>query len=158
MYAGAMTQARSVLRLTEAVTPSSLFSLACTRAAQAAQVIPPMTSSTSAVPGTAPASGLAAAISITSRPARARRTPAPAGAGARPRATMRPVETRSISVTGMSCDHCARAVQAEVGKLPGIADVDVDVTAGRVRITAEPLPDDAALREAIEEAGYEFAG
>jgi copper chaperone len=71
---------------------------------------------------------------------------------------MRPVETRSISVTGMSCDHCARAVQAEVGKLPGIADVDVDVAAGRVRITAEPLPDDAALREAIEEAGYEFAG
>ena len=157
MCAGAMTQARSVLRLTEAVTPSSLFSLACTRAAQAAQVIPPMTSSTSAVPGTAPASGLAAAISITSRPAGPavlQRRPG----RARPRATMRPVETRSISVTGMSCDHCARAVQAEVGKLPGIADVDVDVTAGRVRITAEPLPDDAALREAIEEAGYEFAG
>jgi hypothetical protein len=43
---GADTQARSVLKLTDAVTPSSLFSLACTRAAQAAQVIPPMTSST----------------------------------------------------------------------------------------------------------------
>jgi copper chaperone len=71
---------------------------------------------------------------------------------------MRPVETRSISVTGMSCDHCARAVRAEVGKLPGVAGVDVDVAAGRVLITAEPLPDDAALREAIEEAGYEFAG
>ena len=71
---------------------------------------------------------------------------------------MRPVETRSISVTGMSCDHCARAVRAEVGKLAGVADVDVDVAAGQVRITAEPLPGDAALREAIEEAGYEFAG
>ncbi len=71
---------------------------------------------------------------------------------------MRPVETRLISVTGMSCDHCARTVRAEVGKLAGVADVDVDVAAGRVRITAEPLPDDAALREAIEEAGYEFAG
>jgi copper chaperone len=71
---------------------------------------------------------------------------------------MRPVETRSISVTGMSCDHCARAVRAEVGKLAGVADVDVDVAAGQVRITAEPLPDDTALREAIEEAGYEFAG
>ena len=70
---------------------------------------------------------------------------------------MRPVEIRSISVTGMSW-IIARAVQAEVGKLPGIADVDVDVTAGRVRITAEPLPDIVALREAIEEAGYEFAG
>ena len=71
---------------------------------------------------------------------------------------MRPVEARSVSVAGLSCDHCARAVQAEVGKLPGVAGVDVDVAAGLVRITAEPLPDDAALREAIEEAGYEFAG
>lgn len=71
---------------------------------------------------------------------------------------MSAVETRSIVVTGMSCEHCARAVRAEVGKLPGVAEVDVDVTAGRVLVTAQPLPDDAALRAAISEAGYEFAG
>ena len=40
-------RARSVARLTAAVTPSSLFSLSWTRAAQAAQVMPPMASSTS---------------------------------------------------------------------------------------------------------------
>jgi copper chaperone len=68
------------------------------------------------------------------------------------------VETRSFTVTGMSCEHCARAVRAEVGKLPGITDIDVDVTAGAVRISGEPLPDDAAVRAAIQEAGYEFAG
>ncbi len=68
------------------------------------------------------------------------------------------VESRSIVVTGMSCEHCANAVRAEVGQLPGVNEVDVDVAAGRVRITAEQLPGDAALREAIEEAGYEFAG
>ena len=44
-------------------------------------------------------------------------------------------------VNGMSCDHCAHAVRAEI---------DVDVAAGRVRITG--------LRDAVEEAGYEFAG
>jgi len=32
------------------------------------------------------------------------------------------------------------------------------VTAGKVQITGEQVPGDAALREAIEEAGYEFAG
>jgi hypothetical protein len=53
MAGGADTQARSVLKLTDAVTPSSLFSLACTRAAQAAQVMPPMTSSTRVVSGAA---------------------------------------------------------------------------------------------------------
>jgi copper chaperone CopZ len=71
---------------------------------------------------------------------------------------MSAVETRSIMVTGMSCDHCARAIRSELSRLPGVTEVDVDVTAGRVRITAEPLPDHAALRGAIEEAGYELAG
>jgi copper chaperone len=68
------------------------------------------------------------------------------------------VETRSVAVTGMSCEHCATAVRAEVGKLPGVSEVDVDVAAGTVRISGEPLPDEAALREAVEEAGYELAG
>jgi copper chaperone CopZ len=68
------------------------------------------------------------------------------------------VATRSIVVTGMSCEHCANAVRAEVGRLPGVTGVGVDVAAGTVRITGEPVPADSALREAIEEAGYEFAG
>jgi len=68
------------------------------------------------------------------------------------------VETRSFGVTGMSCEHCARAVRAEIGKLPGVTDIDVDVAAGEVRITGEPLPDDASVRDAVQEAGYEFAG
>ncbi len=58
----------------------------------------------------------------------------------------------------MTCGHCASAVRAEISKLPGITDVDVDVAAGTVRITGDLLPGDAPLREAIEEAGYEFAG
>jgi copper chaperone len=68
------------------------------------------------------------------------------------------VETRSVVVTGMSCEHCATAVRAEVGKLAGVSEVDVDVAAGTVRISGEPLPAEAALRAAVEEAGYELAG
>jgi copper chaperone len=68
------------------------------------------------------------------------------------------VETRSLLVTGMSCEHCATAVRAEIGKLDGVTGVDVDVAAGTVRITGSPLPGDAALRAAVEEAGYELAG
>jgi copper chaperone len=54
--------------------------------------------------------------------------------------------------------HCASAVRAEISKLAGITYVDVDADAGTVRISGEPLPGDASLREAVEEAGYEFAG
>jgi copper chaperone len=58
----------------------------------------------------------------------------------------------------MTCDHCGSAVRAEISKLPGITGVEVDVAAGTVRITGDPLPGDTPLCEAIEEAGYEFAG
>jgi copper chaperone len=68
------------------------------------------------------------------------------------------VETRSVLVTGMSCEHCATAVRAEVGKLSGVSEIDVDVAAGTVRISGEPLPAEAAIRHAVEEAGYELAG
>ena len=71
---------------------------------------------------------------------------------------MMSVSTRSIAVTGMSCDHCARAIRAEISKLPGVTGIDVDVAANTVRISGDPLPSDASLREAVEEAGYGFSG
>jgi copper chaperone len=58
----------------------------------------------------------------------------------------------------MSCEHCAKAVTAEISKLPGVTDVDVDVAGGKVKITAAVVPDDADLRAAIDEAGYELVG
>ena len=33
----------------------------------------------------------------------------------------------TYSVTGMTCDHCVRAVDAEVGKIAGVASVSVDL-------------------------------
>lgn len=62
-----------------------------------------------------------------------------------------------VKVTGMSCEHCANAVRTEIGGLPGVTDVEVDVSSGEVRITAQPMPDDASLRAAVDAAGYEMA-
>jgi len=77
---------------------------------------------------------------------------------ASPGITMMRVSTRSIAVTGMSCDHCASAIRAEISRLPGVTGIDVDVATGTVRVSGDPLPGDVSLREAVEEAGYEFAG
>jgi copper chaperone CopZ len=68
------------------------------------------------------------------------------------------VETRYIVVDGMTCDHCANAVQGELLKLAGVTGIDVDVSAGRVKITATQLPGDAEMRAAVEEAGYTLTG
>jgi copper chaperone len=60
-------------------------------------------------------------------------------------------------VDGMSCQHCVNAITAEVGTVPGVAQVVVDLEAGTVAIDGEGL-DDAAIRAAIDEAGYETVG
>jgi copper chaperone len=61
----------------------------------------------------------------------------------------------TYTVTGMSCDHCVRAVTGEVASLPGVTSVDVDLASGRVTVTSDQPLDDEAVQAAVEEAGYE---
>ncbi len=63
--------------------------------------------------------------------------------------------TTTITVDGMTCGHCVNAVQTEVGKLDGVTDVSVDLASGHVTVVADTTPDSSALREAVEEAGFE---
>lgn len=65
-------------------------------------------------------------------------------------------ETMTYTVPGMTCDHCTNAVSSELGTVPGVADVAVDLHTKLVTVTGDGL-DDQALRAAIEEAGYEAA-
>jgi copper chaperone len=64
--------------------------------------------------------------------------------------------SRTYTVPGMSCEHCRAAVTAEVAAVAGVTAVDVDLDAKRVSVRGEPL-DDAAIRAAIDEAGYDVA-
>ncbi|HEX3613754.1 MAG TPA: cation transporter [Sporichthyaceae bacterium] len=59
------------------------------------------------------------------------------------------------SVTGMSCQHCVDAITSEVGQVTGVSGVAVDLAASTV--TVEGAVDDAAVRAAIDEAGYAVA-
>ncbi|MGA2455727.1 MAG: heavy-metal-associated domain-containing protein [Solirubrobacteraceae bacterium] len=65
-------------------------------------------------------------------------------------------EQRTFNVTGMTCEHCVAAVGAEVGALPGVSDVDVDLASGAVVVRGSDL-DGEAIRLAVEEAGYSLA-
>jgi copper chaperone CopZ len=65
-------------------------------------------------------------------------------------------ETRSYSVPDVHCDHCRAAIEGEVAPLAGVAEVAVDLSAKTVTVTGEAL-DDAAIRAAIDEAGYDVA-
>ncbi|MER6093971.1 heavy-metal-associated domain-containing protein [Streptomyces bluensis] len=61
---------------------------------------------------------------------------------------------KTYTVTGMSCGHCAASITEEVVEVPGVTKVDVDVPSGLVTVRGESA-DDATVRAAIVEAGYE---
>jgi len=67
------------------------------------------------------------------------------------------MSTRTYSVEGMSCEHCVSAITGEVGKVAGIDDVAVDLDAKTVTVTGQTV-DDAAVRAAVDEAGYTLVG
>jgi copper chaperone len=62
----------------------------------------------------------------------------------------------TYTVSGMSCGHCKAAVEAEVGRVPGVESVNADLDSKLVVVRGAGL-DDEALRAAIDEAGYEAA-
>lgn len=62
--------------------------------------------------------------------------------------------TTTYRVTGMTCDHCVRAVTTELVLMPGVRSVDVDLAEGAVTVTSDAPLDQEEVREAIDEAGY----
>ena len=63
-------------------------------------------------------------------------------------------QTRVYRVPGVSCEHCRSAITAEVGTVAGVESVDVDLAAKLVTVQGRDV-DDAAVRAAIDEAGYD---
>jgi copper chaperone len=62
--------------------------------------------------------------------------------------------TSEYTVTGMTCEHCVKAVSDEVGKLAGVADVQVDLASGTLRVHSEAPIAEADVLAAVDEAGY----
>ena len=65
-------------------------------------------------------------------------------------------ESVTYSVPAIHCDHCAMSIREEVSEVEGVDEVAVDLDSKLVTVTGRRL-DDAALRAAIVEAGYEAA-
>ena len=58
------------------------------------------------------------------------------------------------TVTGMTCQHCVASVTEEVQELPGVEHVEVSLDGGTLRLNSSQPLDEAAVRGAVEEAGY----
>ena len=62
----------------------------------------------------------------------------------------------TYAVTGMTCEHCVHAVNEQLTRLGGVAEVEVELVPGgesSVTVTSDvPLPE-AAVSAALDEAG-----
>ncbi len=58
-----------------------------------------------------------------------------------------------FEVSGMTCDHCVRAVTEAIHGVDAAAQVEVDLDAGRVTVRDGSVPPEQVAR-AIEVEGY----
>ncbi|MEO6204773.1 MAG: heavy-metal-associated domain-containing protein [Mycobacteriales bacterium] len=65
------------------------------------------------------------------------------------------MSTSTFTVEGMTCGHCVSSVTEEVSEVAGVTDVQVDLSSGLLTVQGEA--DAAAVRAAVEEAGYTVA-
>jgi copper chaperone len=63
--------------------------------------------------------------------------------------------TASYTVVGMTCNGCVNKVTNAVMDVPGVEDVDVDVSTGGLEVIGQA--DDAAIRAAVAQVGYNIA-
>jgi copper chaperone len=68
----------------------------------------------------------------------------------------------TYQVTGMTCEHCARAVTGELRDVPGVSSVAVALVPGgesAVTVTSDAPLSTAAVAAALDEAGaYSLVG
>ena len=62
---------------------------------------------------------------------------------------------KEMLVVGMTCNHCRMSVIGALEALPGVRDVQVDLESKRVTFDHDGQVTEAALRQAIEEVGFE---
>lgn len=57
------------------------------------------------------------------------------------------------TVSGMTCEHCVRAVTKEVKAIHGVTDAAVDLGSGSLTVTSNAPIDLATIEAAVDEAG-----
>jgi len=61
---------------------------------------------------------------------------------------------KTLSIEGMSCKHCVMHVKNALAEVSGVDSAEVDLATKSAVVTGASL-DDAAMKAAVVEAGYE---
>jgi copper chaperone len=65
------------------------------------------------------------------------------------------METMTVTVPNISCEHCQRAIEGAVGALPGVQSVHVEVPSKTVQVRYDPAHvSREAIAATLDEEGY----
>lgn len=65
--------------------------------------------------------------------------------------------TETVHVPAISCAHCTRTIEREMGELAGMKQVRADLDSRRVTFTYEPPVTPAQIQAQMAEIGYPVA-
>lgn len=66
------------------------------------------------------------------------------------------MENVTLNVKGMSCGHCIKTVEASVGALEGVEQVNVNLGAGQVNVIYNKQKISLSqIKETIDDQGYD---
>ncbi|GAC1400792.1 MAG: copper chaperone CopZ [Chloroflexota bacterium] len=68
------------------------------------------------------------------------------------------METISLTAPDISCEHCQRTIETEVGSIAGVRSVAVDIPSKAVQVTFDPASTSrSAVVERLDEEGFPVA-
>ena len=63
---------------------------------------------------------------------------------------------RVYTVPDVSCEHCVSAITKELSQIDGVNKIDVDLKTKQVRVDAAESVPEGAIRDGIDEAGFDI--
>lgn len=84
-----------------------------------------------------------------------RAIPPPTGLDPKSKMSQMSQDTQIFTVNGMTCGHCELSVREEVEELDGVSSATADRASGQLTVVGDVDP--AAVRKAVETAGYTLA-
>ncbi|HDP81211.1 MAG TPA: copper chaperone [Spirochaetes bacterium] len=60
----------------------------------------------------------------------------------------------TMSIEGMTCGHCVMRVKKALESVEGVLEADVRLDGGMAFLELSAKPEEGALRDAVEKAGY----
>ena len=64
----------------------------------------------------------------------------------------------TVKIEGMMCGHCEASVKKALEALPFVESAEVSHVTGTAELTLSGVPDEAAIKAAIEDRDYTFLG